>query len=241
MTAPAKNRPRAARARVTPQLAIAGAEPVEKPRTAGDFYPTDPRLCRAVCRWLRATIGKVSLIVEPSAGDGPFIVATQESFPEALVTLAVEPNPGPNLVARAGEPTTWVQRWEDDLLAPWHWDTLVVGNPPFELAERHIALALMRIGHHAARAPERRWLAFVLRASMLAGDERFRTLYDDAPRPGLFGDTAAPGGLRYVRHLVPRPSFSDDGGTDGAEYVLAVWQAGWHGPYEGGWLNWRPA
>jgi hypothetical protein len=237
MSAPARNRPRVTRAKATPQLAIAGAEPVEKPRNAGDFYPTDPRLCRAICRWLRATIGPVSLVVEPSAGDGPFVVAVEEAFPEAHLVVAVEPN----LTARAGEANTWVQRWEDDLALPWHWPSLVVGNPPFDLAERHIAIGLERILHESAKAPEPHWLAFLLRASMLAGEERFSTLYDDAPRPGLFGDTAAPGGLRYVRHLVPRPSFSDDGGTDGAEYVLAVWQAGWHGPYEGGWLKWRGA
>jgi hypothetical protein len=132
-----------------------------------------------------------------------------------------------------------VQRWEDDLVAPWHWPSLIIGNPPFEIAERHIAIGLMRMGHLVATAPEPRWMALVLRASILGGEERHRTLWDDTPRAGLFGDTAAPGGLRYVRNLVPRPSFTGDGNTDGAEYVLAVWQAGWHGPYEGGWLNWR--
>jgi hypothetical protein len=210
---PARNRPRASEAEPT--------------RAANDLYPTPQPLCDAICRKLRETIGEVTHVVEPSAGTGNFVRAARAAWPASRIA-AIEPHAP---AANAGEDAWRVQSFEDAADAfgasvPLWPRALVLGNPPFDRAESHVRIALERLGHFTATAPQPRWLAFVLRASFLAGQKRTAGLWTEAP-------------ARYVWHLAPRPSFTADGKTDGAEYVLCVWMAGHRGSYEGGWLNWR--
>jgi hypothetical protein len=211
---PARNRPRASEAEPT--------------RAANDLYPTPQPLCDAICRKLRETIGEVTHVVEPSAGTGNFVRPRgRRGRHRASPRSSRTPRP-PTLARMRGASG---QSFEDAADAfgasvPLWPRALVLGNPPFDRAESHVRIALDRLGHFTATAPQPRWLAFVLRASFLAGQKRTAGLWTEAP-------------ARYVWHLAPRPSFTADGKTDGAEYVLCVWMAGHRGSYEGGWLNWR--
>lgn len=206
----------------------------ERVRNTDDAYFTPPKLAEAICRRLRDTIGEMHLIVEPSAGAGTFIEAARRHWLTARIG-GVEPNPpqrffdllGANVFSIASR-LSWEQ--ENTLIDEAITESprvLILGNPPFLLAEEHVRLALSRLGHDTATEPQPRYLSFLLRASFLAGDKRARGLH------------LGVGGLRYVWHVVGRPSFTGDGKTDGAEYCVAVWQAGYRGPYEGGWLTWR--
>lgn len=95
------------------------------------------------------------------------------------------------------------------------------------MAERHVMLALERLGHFEATSPQPRYIAFLLRQAFGSTAARTKRLFLGA------------GGLRYIWNISPRPSFTGSG-TDGAEYAVMVWQAGHRGPYEGGWLEWQP-
>lgn len=189
-----------------------------KPRLADDAYFTPDKLALAICRKLQVTIGDVANVVEPSAGSGAFVRAAWEVWPNAMV-CAVEPN-SPEMDAKGHWLSWFPKTWEETTCRPLQCaESLIVGNPPFSLAEEHIQLALSRLapGAHAC---------FLLRASMLAGKGRFETLHKN-------------GCLRHVWHVIGRPAFTPDGKTDAAEYAVLVWQKGHSGPYEGGWLEWR--
>ncbi len=96
--------------------------------------------------------------------------------------MAVEPySPASALIASGAdrvEPTTWEAA--DAAFLP-DASGLIIGNPPFSLAEEHIALALSRMqnGHH---------LTLLLRAAFLAGKGRHDALWNG-------------GCLRYAWHV----------------------------------------
>jgi hypothetical protein len=82
---------------------------------------------------------------------------------------------------------------------------VAIGNPPFCLADRFIGACLERA----------RVVAFLLRLNVLGSLKRFR-LWQRHPAD--------------VYVLADRPSFTEDGGTDMAEYAWFVWgQCGTHG------------
>jgi hypothetical protein len=91
-----------------------------------------------------------------------------------------------------------------DLAMPREVD-LIIGNPPYFLAEEHVALA-------RETAP---WVAFLLRLSFLGSQERGRTLWS---LPGL----------RWLIPISRRPSFTG-GGSDASEYAVFVWERGFTG------------
>lgn len=235
MTAPARNRPKKSD---TPALNTMGGD---RPRNDHDFYATPQGLADAICARLRATIGQVDLVVEPSAGAGPFVRAAAKNWKHAKI-VAIERRTGSEAaLIEAGADLAIDSRWED-VDEAYTSATLIVGNPPYNLpgagrgkdehglsqpttAERHVTIALDRLGHGEANEPQPRWLAFLLRQSFAATPARHQRLF-------------AKGGLRYRWTVVGRPSFTGEG-TDGAEYELFVWQAGFHGTPESGWLTWE--
>ena len=202
-----------------------------RPRNTDDGYFTPLPLAEAICRRLFETVSAVDEVIEPSAGAGAFVRAARCTWPTATIR-AVEPNAGAKKdLVDAGANSVERATWEDSRalegVGRLERRILVVGNPPFLLGEEHVRIALNRMGHSPTTGPRPRWLAFLLRASFLAGDRRSRGLHMSV------------GGLRYVWHIAGRPSFTGDGKRDGAEYAVLVWQAGFSGPFEGGWLTWR--
>lgn len=92
----------------------------------------------------------------------------------------------------------------------------VVGNPPYDHAEAHV--------RHAIDVADRHVL-FLLRASFLGSRRRIRGLWREHPP-------------RRVWWICPRPSFTGDGKTDGAEYALFWWDRYYKGEPVIDWLRW---
>jgi hypothetical protein len=223
----------------------------DRPRNAEDLYATPQPLADAITSKLRETIGTPDIIIEPSAGTGAFVRAARATWPGVRID-AIEPHQEPGVLLAAGASSAVRATWEEGIRAPAvPWSSgrvLILGNPPYNLpgdgrgkdaaglskpttAERHVALALDRLGHDEAprgwgAEPQPRYLAFLLRQSFAATPARFVRLF-------------AKGGLRYRWTVVGRPSYTEDGKTDGAEYEVFVWQAGHMGAPEGGWIEWR--
>jgi hypothetical protein len=82
---------------------------------------------------------------------------------------------------------------------------LIIGNPPYMLAEEHVTLA-RKTGA---------WVAFLLRLSFLGSQARAKTVW------------ASPG-LRWLIPISRRPSFTG-GGSDASEYAVFVWGRGFTG------------
>lgn len=198
-----------------------------RPRNDGDAYYTPDALAQAITDALRDRLDLTpQLVVEPSAGDGAFAWAARATWGYDTRLLAVDPAPGPRLLAMRDAPklagaggfTIRESTWEDvtDGIEP---GAIILGNPPYNLpgdgrgdapttAERHVTLALDRL-------PPGGHVAFLLRLSFLSGGGRTERLHSRHP-------------LRALWPVTPRPSFTG-GGTDGSEYGVFVWCKGWTG------------
>jgi hypothetical protein len=91
---------------------------------------------------------------------------------------------------------------------------LILGNPPYSLAEEFIRHAWICL-------PPGGSICFLLRGGFRAGVNRWSDV-------GLL--MQAP--IRDSWPVVPRPSFSGDGATEGTEYEVLLWTIGYGGTIE---------
>ena len=173
-------------------------------RDAFDRYYTPAALARELVGVLSVP-GRVDTIIEPSVGSGAFAAACRARWPDALI-LGVDVDPAVSLARLDGVV-------DDLILGDWPLTALsllgegaapiaidlVVSNPPYRHAERHVGVALA-----AGRN-----VAMLLRLGFLAGQKR-----------GVFWREHPPS---EVFVLSKRPSFTADGRTDGSEYGWFVW------------------
>ncbi len=181
-----------------------------------DAYATPLPLARAICQYLRRTAAgdQPDEIMEPSAGQGPFVVAARETWPEAHVT-AVDIDPACRAPLKAaGAHVVLVEEWVGlarklalHQVKKSPATRLVIGNPPYREAQEHIEAAVGWV-----REGDR--VAFLLRLAFLESSRRLA--FWRAYTPAL------------VAPIVPRPSFTG-GGTDATAYGLFVWRRGRRG------------
>jgi hypothetical protein len=192
-----------------------------------DAYQTPGDLALEICDVLRRTISEQPQeIIEPSAGAGAFVAAARATWPDAHIT-AVELADGRKAACVAAGANVFIRQcWVETAVglanyqAPEGKPRLVIGNPPFREAERHIAAAL-----NLLRDGDR--LVFLLRLNFLGSLDRVRFWRSNRPA--------------WVRTLVPRPSFTG-GGTDGTEYAIFCWKKGYRGRTQLlAPLVWKPA
>lgn len=174
---------------------------------------TPDALALAICAELRRRGQAPEEIIEPSAGEGAFIRAARATWPDAHITaIEVDAARKPACIA-AGANLFLRQCWVETAIGLANNQSeegrprLVVGNPPYREAERHIvvALDLLRAGDQ---------LAFLLRLNLLGSRDRVR-----------FWRRCPPA---WVRPIAPRPSFFG-GGSDGTEYAVFCWRKGHRG------------
>ncbi len=177
------------------------------PRLADDTYYTPQPLADAVCRCLAPALVEPRLILEPSAGEGAFVRAARAGWPGAkIAALDVRPECG-TPCARAGAMSYRTESFLDldaERLARFD---LVLGNPPYSLAEAFVRHAVGNVHPGAS-------VAFLLRLSFLGSRGRLTGLFREYP-------------LRYLLPVVGRPSFTPDGRTDASEYGVFVWTREW--------------
>ena len=179
---------------------------------------TPPALALAICRRIddmreSARLPRPEVILEPSAGCGSFVAAARTIWPGAAI-YAVEPlSQYREVLLATGADSVHVGALEDfgREIGP----DLIIGNPPFTLAEAHVRLLRPML-------PVTGTLAFLLRINFYGGRDRvsfWREHQEDCMLP-----------------IAPRPSFGKNEhgkkGTDGTEYATFVW--GSLGPGVGG-------
>lgn len=147
--------------------------------------------------WLR---GETPKILEPSAGRGVFVDHLRDLMPAANIhAVDIDQTMGPWENAT----TSWVG---DDFLGNGGWGTsydLVIGNPPFTLGLEFCIRALQLTDR----------LVYILRQGFLASAKRSKFFRQNKPS--------------HVFQIPHRPSFTDDGQTDAADYCWIVWQRPW--------------
>lgn len=143
-----------------------------------------------------------AFVLEPSAGSGAFVRALRA---HNLRVDAVEPQASERSALEAFDVGVCTGTLEHFLSVMPDVDyDLVIGNPPFSLAEAHIRLLLSRLNEGA-------YLAFLLRNTFFGSFDRL-DFWQAFP-------------LRAYIPITPRPSFTG-GGTDMTEYGVFIWIAG---------------
>ena len=147
---------------------------------------------------------------EPSVGGGAFAVALRD-LGVSVGGCDIDPQAVGLADVSPAVRCDFVDVRPETIAADW-----VIGNPPYRDAERHMRHALI---------VARRHVAMLLRASFLGSRGRARDFWPVMP-------------LRRVWWINPRPSFTPDGRTDGAEYAF-FWLDKCHsGPAVIDWLSW---
>jgi hypothetical protein len=176
-------------------------------RKKDDTYNTPDELALACTRALAdLPMAEPRTILEPSVGGGAFARAAATIWPRATLETVD--------IAKRSD-ATYTMPFEK--FADYGWD-LILGNPPYSLAEPHIrhALALLTPGGV---------LAFLLRTAFKESKKRLQ-FWREFPH-------------RIEHQIVPRPSFTGKG-SDATSYSWFVWQRGYRERPVCSWLEWTP-
>ena len=168
-----------------------------------DAYDTPPELALACVKWCREnlTIPEAPLVLDPTAGGGPFAAAARQVWENSRV-VAVDIR---DVCKASCESSGATFACADALTlnpATIKRADLIVTNPPFKLADELVKWMWINMKEGAS-------LAFLLSVTFLGSEERWHLGSDKmvegcAPdAPGLF--KRAP--LTYCVPIVPRPSF----------------------------------
>lgn len=189
-------------------------EPVESSegRNENDFYSTPQPLANSATKAVLGLIGAGSdFVIEPSAGNGPFVRAVRTLLPDVAIH-AIEIRSEEYEACIAGGANSFTCGDFSQIIEAWQpqGKPLVIGNPPFSLAEKHISdcLDFLLPGSH---------VAFYLKLNFFGA----------AKREPLW----ALGQLKYLVPIIGRPSFktTKKASNDTNEYGIFVWEVGFAG------------
>jgi predicted RNA methylase len=172
-------------------------------RREGDEYLTPFNLASELTGLLAKEHGfdfGKSRVLEPSAGNGAFVSAVLEFWPRSSGVVAVEKNEKFRTALESLNPSQIVIGSYEDFEPERKFD-LIIGNPPYSLAESHIRRMMGHVAPNGA-------VAILLRSAFLNSAKRaeFWSLYPP----------------NWIYALVQRPSFSE-GGSDSTEYSFFIW------------------
>lgn len=180
-------------------------------RREADFYPTPSELAERIVR--RQPLAEYARVLEPSVGSGAFLCEIRAYFPTSRIT-AIDPSDTyfPTHLATEAHRTTLEHFAASRPDARFD---LIIGNPPFSLAEEHVRICSSML------APDGR-LVFLLRLAFLETRKRAKLWRECQPAK--------------VTVLRERPSFTSDGKTDSCAYAVFEWRQGFAGKPELGWM-----
>jgi hypothetical protein len=184
-----------------------------RPADPDEYYATTPELAELCCQTLRKhfiarprTVLDPASVLEPTCGAGTWLPGIRRTWPAAHLH-AVERHPALAGYARGRGFSVETQ---DVFRAELRTYDLIVGNPPFSVADDLIPLLLGRLNPGGV-------LAFLLRLNFFEGGARYEKLWRIFPAAAAYP-------------LPDRPGFTEDGGTDGTGYMMCCWQQGYEGP-----------
>ena len=170
-----------------------------------DAYYTPEKLAAALVDLLPIRPGEA--VLEPSCGGGAFVRALLKKTPE-VVAMDLDPE-APGLALTLSACADFLS------IMPRIKPRWIVGNPPYNAAQKHVEHALEASAQH---------VAFLLRLGFLESKKRL----------GFWRRHPC----RKVFALSERPSFTG-GGTDSAAYALFWWDKNHRGPTEMEIVSWK--
>lgn len=181
-----------------------------------DRYYTDPRVARTCVDVIMNTSAvriperyRGALFIEPSSGGGAFL----DALGEPAYAYDIDPEA---VTVKDGRAVC--MDWLDVPVLPGTETDyrIVFGNPPYKHAQEHIE-------HAFKLGADEVW--FLLRTGFTGSLRRY--------------DMHRECGLMHKSELVPRPSFTGDGKTDGSEYAFFGYCRGFDGVKTFDIVRWR--
>jgi hypothetical protein len=170
------------------------------PRRKNDAYYTPDDLAAKLVYLLSARMQTGCRVLEPSAGGGAFVRALLP-YERVSTILAVDVDPDAPALYLPVTDKHYRAACQDFLdipaIHPPHW---VIGNPPFEDAEKHVRHALLMAKHG---------VAFLLRLAFLESVKR-EAFWEEHP-------------CSDIVVLNKRPCFTGNGKTDSCAYGFFIW------------------
>ena len=186
-----------------------------KPRRKNDLYPTPMGLCRGAMAYLssRLSLGEnPPIILDPGAGGGNWGKAIKEVYPDSkLIGVEIDEQ-----FSITDDYEVWLP---EDFLENNYISSMVIGNPPFSLAQEFIDKGLESL-------PEKGIMMYLLRVAYLNSQSRYKNLWMVNPPV-------------EVVISARRPSFSGDRKTDDTDFALYIWSKGWKEHTLLNWLMWE--
>ena len=177
------------------------------PRQDKDSYLTQPELAHATISWMadNLSMGYVKKILDPGAGTGVWGKAARWRYRNLAEIDGVEIRRNKN----PGYYNNWYPRTD---YLKWPISTLydlIIGNPPFKLAEAFVRKSLSSLNHLG-------WLCFLLPSDFAHTQGRARGLFTEHPP-------------EYLLSLAERPVFTGPSGqslgnANPNNYSLFLWQ-----------------
>lgn len=181
-------------------------------RRKSDFYPTPLPLAQAAMSLLPVLPDRPR-VLDPGAGEGIWGKALLAEYPDARITgVDIDPHPVPAGYAH------WIRN--DYTLMPYFFGNqdLVIGNPPFSLAEQFVHQALRHTRNDG-------YVFFILRLTFLETPSRY-TLFRAHPP-------------RKVWVMPSRVSFMGNKHTDFTTHAFFLWEKGYTGETRLDWFDWQ--
>jgi hypothetical protein len=200
-------------------------------RAAHDKYLTPPDRVATAIQWLRQIERRYcaqhrepgGLFNEPrdwrildiGAGEGVWGIGAREVWPNAHIV-------GVEFRSECRKPGAYDHYWHGDLqdfprLWPGNAFDLVIGNPPFYLAEESVRAGLHMLNRDGC-------LMFLLGLNFITSQGRRDGLYFDHP-------------LKALGVWSRRISWTGNGKTNTRDHAMYLWQLGWQGEFSGYLLN----
>jgi len=194
----------------------------ERPRRKYDFYETPIELCQYSLGELILDEGRIfSDVLDAGCGKGVWGSALHGLYSvQELSNLSLDGVDTQDIESNLCY-TAWYHGDFLSLKASGY--DLIMGNPPYSLAEEFVrkSFELIKDGGY---------VFFLLRLAFLESKKRYFGLFDEFPPKRV-----------YV--LSRRPSFFSSNGktktTDALSYAMFLWQKGWKGKTELDWLYWE--
>ena len=193
----------------------------DTPRRKSDFYPTPYGLCNYAMNTIIPSNFSPSRILDPGAGEGRWGKFARGRWPLARIEgLDIEDYS--HLTKKLYKAYTYYYSMCDYINSYYSRSIydLVIGNPPFSLAEEFIrkSLSILKMGGY---------LLFLLKTDFLAGIKRQKGLWTFHPP-------------KEVWVCSKRPSWNTPNNTrtDSNTYAIYLWQTGYYEEPIIKWLKW---
>jgi SAM-dependent methyltransferase len=187
-----------------------------RPREKNDHYPTPIELCRAGVDL--STLTSPRNVLDPGCGTGVWGQAAREIYSQVYIDgVDISPQIEMGKIYNAIFKQDFLEE-KSKFNAPYD---LIVGNPPYRLAEEFIWKSHSLLRRNGD-------IIFLLRLNFLEGQKRGGGLWKEFPPSEVWV-------------LSKRPSFTGDRRTDATAYMLIKWCSGLRNKYPTQlyWLDWN--